>query len=88
MRLSRDCLYRAYTDRQLSEDILAVLIRTSFRLSSANMIFTSALLTDSGYIKSKSWVFSTTVSVTDHFKVSNRVTFLDYFHERFFPYYQ
>lgn len=51
------------------------------------MIFTSDILTNSGYIKPKNLVLSTTDSVTDYFKVSARVTFLDYFREMFYPFF-
>ncbi len=50
---SGDFLYSAYKHRQPSDELLAALIGTSFRLSSANMIFTSDVLTNSGYIKPK-----------------------------------
>ncbi|MCW5784314.1 MAG: VacJ family lipoprotein [Nitrospirales bacterium] len=85
---SGDFLYSAYKNRQPSDGVLAALIGTSFRLSSANMIFTADVLTNSGYIKPKNLVLSATDSVTDYFKVSNRVTFLDYFREMFYPFFQ
>ena len=83
-----DFLYAAYKDRQPADDILAALIGTSFRLSSANMIFTADVLTNSGYIKPKNLNLSTTDSLTNYYKVSARITFLDYFREMFYPFYQ
>lgn len=88
VNFSGDFLYSAYKNRQPSDELLAALIGTSFRLSSANMIFTSDVLTNSGYIKPKNLILSATDSVTDYFKVSNRVTFLDYFREMFYPFFQ
>ena len=88
VNFSGDFLYSAYKNRQLSDEVLAALIGTSFRLSSSNMIFTADVLTNSGYIKPKNLVLSATDSVTDYFKVSNRVTFLDYFRELFYPFFQ
>lgn len=88
VNFSGDFLYSAYKNRQPSDGILAALIGTSFRLSSSNMIFTADVLTNSGYIKPKNLVLSATDSVTDYFKVSNRVTFLDYFREMFYPFFQ
>ncbi len=85
---SGDFLYSAYKARQPSDETLAALIGTSFRLSSANMIFTADVLTNSGYIKPKNLLLSTTDSVTDYYKVTARVTFLDYFREMFYPFYQ
>jgi ABC-type transporter lipoprotein component MlaA len=86
--LSGEFLYSAYKHRHLPDELLAALIGTSFRLSSANMVFTSDVLTNSGYIKPKNLVLSATDSVTDYFKVSNHVTFLDYFREMFYPFFQ
>ena len=85
---SGDFLYAAYKDRQPADEVLAALIGTSFRLSSANMIFTSDVLTNSGYIKPKNLNLSTTDSVTNYYKVSARITFLDYFREMFYPFFQ
>jgi phospholipid-binding lipoprotein MlaA len=52
------------------------------------MIFTSDVLTNSGYIKPKNLILSSTDSVTDYFKVSARITFLDYFREMFYPFFR
>ena len=85
---SGDFLYMAYQERQPPDKDLAALIGTSFRISSANMIFTSDVVTNSGYIKPKNLVLSPTDSVTDYFKVAGRVSFLDYFREMFYPYFK
>ncbi|MCA9499256.1 MAG: alpha/beta fold hydrolase, partial [Nitrospira sp.] len=88
VNFSGDFLYTAYQDREPADEVLAALIGTSFRLSSANMIFTSDVLTNSGYIKPKNLVLSTTDSLTNYYKVSTRVTFLDYFREMFYPFFK
>ncbi|WP_342348238.1 VacJ family lipoprotein [uncultured Nitrospira sp.] len=88
VNFSGDFLYTAYQDRQPADAVMAALIGTSFRLSSANMIFTSDVFTNSGYIKPKNLVLSTTDSLTDYYKVSARVTFLDYFREMFYPFFK
>ena len=88
VNFSGDFLYAAYHERQPADAVLATLIGTSFRLSSANMIFTSDVFTNSGYIKPKNLVLSTTDSLTDYYKVSARVTFLDYFREMFYPFFK
>lgn len=75
VNFSGDFLYSAYKNRHPSEGTLAALIGTSFHLSSSIMFFTADVLTNSGYIKPKNLVLSATDSVTDYFKVSNRVTF-------------
>lgn len=88
VHLNGDFLYAAYQNNHPADEGLAALIGTSFRISSANMIFTSDVLNNSGYIKPKNLVLSTSDSVTDYFKVSGRVNFLDYFRELFSPYFQ
>lgn len=88
VNFSGDFLYTAYHNRQPDDEVLAALIGTSFRLSSANMIFTSDVFTNSGYIKPKNLVLSTSDSLTDYYKVSARVTFLDYFREMFYPFFK
>lgn len=87
VNFSGDFLYTAYQDRQPDDAVMAALIGTSFRLSSANMIFTSDVFTNFGYIKPKNLVLSTTDFLTDYYKVSARVTFLDYFREMFYPFF-
>ncbi len=66
---------------------LAALIALSFRLSVTNMVFTTDVFTNSGYIKPKNLELSTTDSLTDYFKVADRITFSDYFHDIFLPYF-
>jgi ABC-type transporter lipoprotein component MlaA len=88
VNLTGDFLYSAYKINQPADEDLAALIGTSFRISAANMFFTSDVLNNSGYIKPKNLVLSTGDSVTDYFKVSGRVSFLDYFRELFSPYFQ
>ncbi|MGV7228771.1 MAG: MlaA family lipoprotein [Nitrospirales bacterium] len=88
VHLNGDFLYSAYKTKQPADEDLAALIGTSFRISSANMIFTSDVLNNSGYIKPKNLILATSDSVTDFFKVSGRVSFLDYFRELFSPYFQ
>ena len=81
VNFSGDFLYAAYQKRQPPDSKLAALIGTSFRMSSANMIFTSDVFTNSGYIKPKNLVLSTSDSVTAYFKVAGRISFENYFQE-------
>lgn len=67
---------------------LIALIGLSFRLAIANMVFTSDVFTNAGYIKPKNLEFSTTDSLTDYFKVADQVSFSDYFRDIFFPYFK
>lgn len=86
--LAGDFLYAAYRQKQPSDDRLAALIGIAFRLSSANLVFTSDVMNNSGYIKPKHLNLSTSDSLTDYYKVSVRVSFLDYFSELFTPNFQ
>ncbi|MBQ0712193.1 MAG: hypothetical protein KBT53_04475 [Porticoccus sp.] len=84
-----DFLYRIYEYEK--EDInysrVAATIGTSFRISSSNMIFTSDVLTNGGYILPKNYELQKTTSTTDYFKVASRISFTDYFNERFYPFF-
>lgn len=83
-------LYNIYQERKEKIDNrkVAAVIGMSFRISSANMIFSSDVATNSGYILPKNHVLRRTESTTDYFKVAARVAFTDYFHELFFPYFR
>ncbi len=83
-----DFLYHAYKENQPENEDLAALIGTSFRISASSMFFTSDVVTNAGYIKPKNLELSTGDSVTDFFKVSGRISFLDYFRELFTPHFQ
>ena len=83
-----DFLYAAYKERKPPDERVAALIGLVFRLSSANMVFTSDVMTNFGLIKPKHVKLSTTDSLTDYFKVATRVSFHDYFNEMFAPYFK
>ena len=87
-----DFLYNIYkegpqnpTEEELAR--VAALIGLSFRISSSNMIFMSDLATNDGYILPKNHVLTTTQTTTGYFKVAARISFTDYFNERFYPYF-
>lgn len=79
-----DFLFRG---RKPNDENLAALIGLSFRLSVANLAFTSDVFTNAGYIKPKNLQLSTTDSLTGYFKVADLVRFLDYFRDLLVPYY-
>ncbi len=84
-----DFLYRIYEDEHgdIDPHRVAALIGMSFRLSSSNMIFTSDMMTNGGYILPKNHVLEPTESTTGYFKVAARTSFEDYFHDVFYPYF-
>ena len=87
---SDDPLYRIYQGKNgdVNQSRLAALIGVAFRLSGANMIFTSDLVTNGGYIIPKNHVVQKTESTTGYFKVATRISFLQYFEERLLPAFQ
>ena len=64
------------------------LIGIAFRIASGAMIFTSDVMTNSGYVVPKNRVLESNDHLTDYMRVSNHLSFLDYFNEYFYPYFQ
>ena len=83
-----DFLYRAYTTFEPGAEQLAALVGLSFRMSSNNMVFTSDVMSQSGYIVPKSKELSTSTSLTEYFKTGMRLSFEDYLDELFYPYFK
>jgi hypothetical protein len=79
--------YFLFRGRKPDDKNLAALIGLSFRLAVANMVFTTDVFTNSGYIKPKNLELSTTDSLTYYLKVTDLVSFSDYFRDIFFPYF-
>jgi len=85
MELSGDFLYNAYKRLQPSEENLAALIGLSFRMSSANMVFTADVMNGGGYIVPKNLRLTPSTSLTRYAIVSYGTRFVDYFDELLFP---
>jgi hypothetical protein len=89
VQFNNDFLYRAYQYRKpMSDEPLAALIGTSFRISSENMVFTTDVLTKAGYVVPKNLVLRRHDNVRDYAKVLSRLSFLDYFRGIFVPHFQ
>ncbi len=86
--MSGDAIYRIYNHAQPGDRALGALIGMSFRTSSANMLFTSDVVTDRGYLKPAGLKLGSADSLTTFLKASTRITFLEYFDEYFFPYFR
>ncbi len=52
------------------------------------MIFTADVMSNYGLIVPKNRVLGSADSLTDYFKVTNRISFIDYFNEFLYPYSQ
>lgn len=83
--LSGDFIYNAYKRLPPSEENLAAIIGTAFRMSSANMIFTADVMNGGGYIVPKNARLTNSTSLTRYAMVSYRTRFVDYFNEYFLP---
>jgi len=89
VEFNNDFLYRAYQFKKpQSDDPLEALIGISFRISSANMVFTTDVLTKAGYVVPKNLVLRRHDNVTNYGKVLTRLSFLDYFRGIFLPHFQ
>jgi hypothetical protein len=83
-----DFLFAAYQAQILNRDEAGGMIAVSFRISSAGMIFASDVMTHGGYIVPKNRELRNSDSLEDYFWTSLHLSFLDYFNEYFFPYFQ
>ncbi len=88
VEFNNEFLYAAYRQRQPDDETLSAVIGMSFRLSSSNMAFTSDVMNNAGYVVPKNLRLSVNESLSDYFKVLNRLSFLDYFNGLMLPYFQ
>jgi hypothetical protein len=86
--LGEDFLLKATEILDLKNEELAALIGTSFRISSASLVFTSDVMADFGYIKPKGLPLGRRDDLTIYAEVANRLGFTDYYHKFFYPYYR
>jgi pimeloyl-ACP methyl ester carboxylesterase len=81
-------LYNLYTRLQPSDEELEALIGLAFRFTSANLVFTSDVMTNSGLIVPKNVELGPASSLTEYFETSIRMTFIDYFDDLYYPYFK
>lgn len=86
--INDEFLYSIYADKLYSNEETAGLIGLTFRINLAGMIFSSDVMTNSGYVVPKNRVLNITDSLSDYFLVSCHLSFFDYFNEYLFPYFQ
>lgn len=86
--INDEFLYAIYADKLYSSEETAGLIGLTFRINLAGMIFSSDVMTNSGYVVPKNRVLNITDSLSDYFLVSCHLSFFDYFNEYLFPYFQ
>jgi hypothetical protein len=85
--LGEEFLYKVFNEVKPRDEELAALVGLSFRFSSANLAFTSDLMTDYGYIKPKNVKLGRNSAPGVYAKVAMRLGFTDYFHQFFYPFY-
>ena len=82
-------LYQAFKHRKpTSDEPFAALIGTDFRISSANMVFVSDVLTKAGYIVPKGIDLRRHDSTEVYARVATHLSFVDYFQGLFLPHFQ
>ena len=88
LSLNGDFLYTVYRRRQPTAETLRATIGIAFRLSSANLAFTSDVMTKAGYIAPKRPPLTPTTSLTEFGIVAMGSTFKDYIDDLFYPYFK
>ncbi len=91
--LDHDFLYDVYrhllktgvTPRQGN---MAGMIGTVFRVASSNMVFSADVMANYGLVVPKNRQLTSADSLTDYFKVTTRISFIDYFNEFLYPYFK
>jgi len=85
---NEELIYKAFQNDLPSDEQLAAIIGAAFRLFSANMIFTSDVITNYGFVKPKNVTLTKNTALSGYLRVNMRLGFTDYYHEYFFPYFR
>ena len=73
--INDEFLYAIYTEKLFTHEETGGLIGLTFRINLAGMIFSSDVMTNSGYVVPKNRVLSPTDSLFDYFLVSTHLSF-------------
>ena len=87
VEFNNEFLYEIYKRRDPPDDRMAALIGMSFRISSMNMLFTTDVMTNAGYIIPGNLPLSSYDPLGDYMKVYGRTSFVQYFDGIFVPYF-
>lgn len=85
--INENFIYSIYAEKLFSREETAGLIGLSYRIGLAGMVFSSDVVTNSGYVVPKNRVLSPNDSIFDYFLVSSHLSFFDYFNEYLYPYF-
>lgn len=86
--INDEILYAVYKSKLFSHNEDGGLIGLVFRINLAGMIFVSDVMTNSGYTVPKNRILTATDPLGDYFLISVHLSFVDYFDEYFYPYFQ
>lgn len=86
--INDEFLYAVYTSKLFSRDEGGGLIGLVFRINLAGMIFASDVMTNGGYVVPKNRILTTTDPLDDYLMVCVHLSFVNYFDEYFYPYFQ
>jgi len=86
--INDEFLYAVYKSKLFSHNEGGGIIGLAFRINLAGMIFASDVMTNSGYAVPKNRMLTATDPLGDYFLVCIHLSFVNYFDEYFYPYFQ
>jgi len=86
--INDEFLYTNYKSKLFSHNEDGGLIALAFRINLAGMIFVSDVMNNGGYVVPKNRNLTATDSLDDYFLVCVHLSFVNYFDEYFYPYFQ
>jgi hypothetical protein len=86
--MNRDFLASFFQNQQPSDTEMSAMIGLSFRYYSSNMFFIADALTHSGVVIPQDISLSSNDSLTEYFKVFQRLGCTEYLHDILFPFYK
>jgi len=88
VNINEEFFYAVFKTLKATPEKLAAIIGIAFRIFAADMYFVSDVVRNGGYIVPQNLALTSTSSLTDYMSTSFRISFLDYFNEYFYPFFQ
>ncbi|HQO79240.1 MAG TPA: alpha/beta hydrolase [Thermodesulfobacteriota bacterium] len=86
--IDNEFLYEVFRSKLFSPDESGGMIALSFRISLAGMVFSSDVMINGGYVVPKNRILTVADPLGDYFLVCIHLSFINYFDEYFYPYFQ
>lgn len=86
--IDENFLYSIYAEKLFSQEETAGLIGLSYRIGLSGMVFSSDVVTNSGYVVPKNRVLGPYDPTFDYFLVSTHLSFYNYFDEYLYPFFR